>query len=112
MEFRDSSALKTKVGNSSLGISKFIRESVLALPDGKGCRMSDLAEITQTKFPTVRNRGQAYARINIVLSKANLHGLFVKKVDENGYTWIVKEAIAEAKADEQELEQLDDGLRS
>jgi len=60
---------KTKLGE---GISAYIRETLRAIPEGEVIYLQELAADVQAKFPTVKNRQQAYIRVGMVIKKVGL----------------------------------------
>jgi len=54
------------------GITAYIRATLTQLPEGEAIYMADLAKEVMAKFPTVKDRTQAYSRVVTVVNKMGL----------------------------------------
>jgi len=78
--------LHSKIGSSGQGISKFIREQLLAIPEGEGVSQRDLATCVLANCPTVKDRSQAYARISSILKRTEGFA----RMEKDRLTYVVK----------------------
>ncbi len=90
MDYRNTDTLKEKSVVVSNSCSAFIRNELFQIPQGQGIAMLDLCVIVTEKFEGVRDKRQGYVRIGNVLKRAGMSDLFERKVDDSGYTYIVR----------------------
>lgn len=98
MDYIDSDTLTRKDTARQRGASAFIRVALDAIPGGQGVSMMDLASELRTAHVNVKDRQQAYVRIGMVLSKREYKRTHIRKVDDSGYTFIVRMTEVEEEA--------------
>jgi len=98
MDFIKTDGLTKKENSKKEGTRAFIREALNEIPEGQGCSMKDLAKEIMEARPNVKTPGSAYIRISGVLKKGSYKRDFEKRIDGNGYTFIVALTATEKEA--------------
>ena len=82
MEYQSTEKLSIKeTGIRSTGVTKWIREALEEIPEGKALGMKELAKSLVAECPSVKDIRQAYVRINHVLKDSKK---FVRLTGQGG----------------------------
>lgn len=96
MEYKTIDKLSIKeTGTRSTGVTKFIRDTLDQIPEGRAVGMNELADTVLKECPSVKDKRQAYVRINHVL-KSNEKMYMRMKDNEKGGTFIAKRSPEES----------------
>jgi len=75
---------------NSVGVSAFIKEQLQGLDGGSAIVMSNLVKTLMEKFPTVKTKTGASARVNLVLKQKKIIEDFEKIKGKDKKTYIVR----------------------
>jgi len=73
-----------------VGVSLYIREQLAGLDDEKAIPMANLVQTLLEKFPTVKNKTGASARVNLVLKQKKVQEVFTKIKGKDKKIYIVR----------------------
>lgn len=76
--------------NRGVGVSAYIREQLAGLDDEKAIPMSNLVQTLIEKFPTVKSKTGASARVNLVLKQKKVQEVFAKIKGKDKKIYIVR----------------------
>lgn len=79
-----------RVTNRGVGVSVYIREQLAGLDEEKAISMSNLVQALIEKFPTVKNKTRASARVNLVLKQKKIQELYTKIKGKDKKIYIVR----------------------
>jgi len=73
-----------------VGVSAYIREQLAGLDDEKAIPMANLVQTLIEKFPTVKSKTGASARVNLVLKQKKVQEVFTKIKGKDKKIYIVR----------------------
>ncbi len=73
-----------------VGVSAYIREQLAGLDDEKAIPMANLVQTLIEKFPTVKSKTGASARVNLVLKQKKVQEVFAKIKGKDKKIYIVR----------------------
>lgn len=74
----------------AVGVSAYIREQLAGLDDEKAIPMANLVQTLIEKFPTVKSKTGASARVNLVLKQKKVQEVFTKIKGKDKKIYIVR----------------------
>lgn len=80
----------TNSNSRRVGVSAFIREQLAELDGEKAIPMANLVQTLIEKFPTVKSKTGASARVNLVLKQKKVADLFTKIKGKDKKIYIVR----------------------